>query len=166
MVRKPNSLRSQLVLWTMLPMVAVLAVSAMATYLIAFSVANRALDYSLQDTARNIATRIKLDNGVPEVNLPTEVRAVLEYDLLDRVYFDVQSRRYGSLGGRSNLRTPEIQPSPEGVFYDSMVDGQRARGTGGRGFGLARRRVRLKPDPQGIRGRERFTHWRAQRASR
>jgi two-component system sensor histidine kinase TctE len=111
----------------MLPMLAVLVVSAMATYLIAFSVANRALDYSLQDTARNIAARIKLDNGVPEVHLPTEVRAVLEYDLLDRVYFGVQSRRYGSLGGRGNLPVPDIWPSAEGIFYDSTVDGARAR---------------------------------------
>src|SRR5690349_17934405 len=87
-VPKPNSLRAQLVLWTMLPMFAVLVVSAVATYLIAFSVATRAFDYSLQDEARTIAARVHMKGEVPEVNIPSDVREVLEYDSLDKVYYD------------------------------------------------------------------------------
>src|SRR5438874_482789 len=100
-VRTPDSLRSQLVVWTMLPMLAVLMVSAIATYFIAFSVANRAYDYSLQDEARTIAARVHLDQDVPLVSLPPEVREVLEYDPLDKVYFDVWSRRFGLLTGHT-----------------------------------------------------------------
>src|SRR5262245_55159615 len=95
-VRKPNSLRMQLVVWTMLPMFAGMVVSPIATYWIAFSVANRAYDYSLEDEARTIAGRIVHTEGQPpRVDLPTEVREVLEYDPLDKVYFDVHSRRHG-----------------------------------------------------------------------
>ena len=83
-MRTPNSLRSQLVLWTMLPTSAVLVVSAIATYLIASSVANRAFDYSLQDEARTIAMRVHFNGDVPELSLPSDVREVLEYDSLDK----------------------------------------------------------------------------------
>src|SRR5205807_92007 len=124
---KPHSLRAQLVLWTMLPMFVVLVVSAMATYVIAYSVANRAFDYSLQDEARTIAARVHMKGDVPEVSLPSEVREVLEYDSLDKVYYDVRSRQYGALIGRAALPLPDFVPGVEGAFYDGVLEDHSVR---------------------------------------
>lgn len=126
-MRKPNSLRAQLVVWTMLPMFGVMVVSAIATYWIAFSVANRAYDYSLEDEARTIAARIHTESDAPSVDLPAEVREVLEYDPLDKVYFDVQSRRHGLLAGRTALPLPDAGSAGEGVHYDGSVEGHHVR---------------------------------------
>lgn len=122
-MRKPDSLRSQLVVWTMLPMLVVLMISAIAAYVIAFSVANRAYDYSLQDEARTIAARTHLEGDVPQVSLPNEVREVLEYDPLDKVYFDVWSKRHGLIAGHTILPMPDIKTGLEGAYYDGIVDG-------------------------------------------
>jgi signal transduction histidine kinase len=123
----PHSLRLQLVVWTLLPMLAVLGIGTFATYLIALRFANRAYDYSLQDEARTIAARIDLRGGAAKLDLPHDVREVLEYDPLDRVYFDVRSRAHGQIAGTAELPLPEVAPGPEGTYYDGAVPGSPIR---------------------------------------
>ncbi|HEY1461704.1 MAG TPA: sensor histidine kinase [Casimicrobiaceae bacterium] len=128
-MRKPDSFRARLVLWAMLPMVIILFASAIATYLIARSVANRAYDYSLLDTARTIAGRIHpvAGGGAPQIALSPGVREVLEYDPLDKVYYGVDSGRYGLLAGRGDLPAPQSPAGPDGTYYDGVIDGRAVR---------------------------------------
>jgi two-component system, OmpR family, sensor histidine kinase TctE len=124
---RPHSLRLQLVAWTLLPMLVVLSIGTLATYLIALRFANRAYDYSLQDEARTIAARIDLSGGTVKLDLPHDAREVLEYDPLDRVYFDVRSRTQGLIAGTAELPLPEVAPGPDGTYYDGAVQGSPLR---------------------------------------
>ena len=127
-MRKPDSLRGQLLIWAMVPMLVVLLASALGTYLIASTVANRAYDYSLLDTARTIALRVHPTNdGAPEVALSPGVREVLEYDPLDTVYYAVRSRRFGLLAGRGDVPRPHEVPGGEGLLFDARIDEHPAR---------------------------------------
>ena len=127
-MRKPDTLRAQLVIWAMLPMLVSLFASAVAAYMIARGVANRAYDYSLLDEAGTIAGRVHpVPEGPPQIALSPGVREVLEYDPLDKVYYGVDSERYGLLAGRGDLPVPETMLNPDGTYYDGVIDGQPVR---------------------------------------
>ncbi len=110
-------------------MLVVLFASAVATYVIAYRVANQAYDYSLLDTARTIGARIhsvavaaSADGG-----LSPGAREVLEFDPLDKVFYGVSSERYGLLAGRGDLPLPDAAPGAEGSYYDGTIDGRIVR---------------------------------------
>ena len=127
-MRKPDSLRAQAVAWALMPMLVVLFAGAVAAYLIAREMANRAYDYSLLDEARTIALRIRpTADGPPEVALSPGVKQVLDFDPLDRVYYGVVADRYGVLAGRGDLPTPAEVSDAEGTYYDGVVEGAPVR---------------------------------------
>jgi two-component system sensor histidine kinase TctE len=126
-VRRPDTLRGQLVLLATMPMLLVLIASAAATYFIAYRVASRAYDYSLLDTARTIANLVHFTAGAsPSIDLSPGVKEVLSYDPLDRVYYGVTSEEFGLLAGRGDLPVPD-ESSSEGLYYNGVVDAQPAR---------------------------------------
>jgi two-component system sensor histidine kinase TctE len=109
-------------------MLVILLASAVVAYLIARGVANQAYDYSLLDTAGTIAARIHaVGAGSPQIALSPGVREVLEYDPLDKVYYGVDSARYGLLAGRGDLPLPDRMPSADGTYYDGVIDGHQVR---------------------------------------
>jgi two-component system sensor histidine kinase TctE len=109
-------------------MLVILFASAVAAYVIARGVANRAYDYSLLDEAGTIAGRVHaVPDGPPQIALSPGVREVLEYDPLDKVYYGVDSERYGLLAGRGDLPAPETKVNADGTYYDGVIDGHPVR---------------------------------------
>jgi two-component system, OmpR family, sensor histidine kinase TctE len=121
------SLRAQLALWLLGPLLAVWAVSAWLTYENAIESANRAHDRTLLGSVLAISERIQVIDDAIVVDLPYSSLEMLESSLQNRVYYRV-SRRSEHLTGYSDLGAPPagMQPSKP-FFYDAKYLGEPVR---------------------------------------
>jgi two-component system sensor histidine kinase TctE len=125
-----ESLRVQLLLWLVLPALAVLIVSSLASYFMAFRFASEAYDVGLYDGARSLAQQIQFDaHGRATLELPRAAEEILHSDPLDRIFFRVLLPSGATLAGRPDLPIPEKLPHPANPvsFYDAAVDGEPIR---------------------------------------
>ena len=83
------SLRQRLLLWLLLPIVALAALWVWSAYGIVLHFGGIAYDRALEDTVRTIAGQVRFEGGTVSANLPPVARRMLEYDQVDRVYFSV-----------------------------------------------------------------------------
>jgi two-component system, OmpR family, sensor histidine kinase TctE len=87
--RRPVSLRRQLLLWLLAPLVGLFLAGASVTYLIAVKFANGAYDVGLYDSARSISQQVRTAGGLATLALPREALEILASDPYDRVWFMV-----------------------------------------------------------------------------
>jgi two-component system sensor histidine kinase TctE len=123
----PPSLRAQLLRWLILPLGAVFATGALATYLSAVRLTTDAYDKALRDPALAIAERLRADHNPVELDLAPGALEVLRVGVTDKVYYAV---RQGDelVGGSMALPPPRVPlASQEPVFYDDAVDGRALR---------------------------------------
>lgn len=123
------SLRKRLMLWLLLPVLLLSVVWAWGVYAVILHFANIAYDRALEDSAQTLAGQVSIRNDAVHVDLPHAARAMLEFDQLDTIYFDVVDRRGARLIG--NVRLPERAGdgscAQQTCFYDAVVDGAPVR---------------------------------------
>lgn len=123
---KSPSLRRRLLLFLLVPMLALLLVDAALTYWVALTYSNRVHDADLEDDVSTLAQmfRSRKTSGV----LPEEAQFLLEYDPNGHNYYAVQSSKHGMLSGNGAFLQP-ARPPPDSVprLYDSRIDGKRLR---------------------------------------
>lgn len=85
----PVSLRRQLLLWLLAPLLGLFLAGASVTYLIAVKFANGAYDVGLYDSARSISQQVRTAGGLATLALPREALEILASDPYDRVWFKV-----------------------------------------------------------------------------
>jgi two-component system sensor histidine kinase TctE len=116
------SLRRRLLVFLLIPMIALLILDAALSYAVALTYANRVHDRDLSDDALTLATMISNDQlgGV----LTPQARFLLEYDPDGRSYFTVSSSKHGLLAGNGRLPQPAhataIGAAP--MLYDVQFD--------------------------------------------
>ena len=124
-MRSP-SLRRRLLLFLLVPMLTLLVVDAVVTYVVALSYANRVHDNSLGNDVRTLAQMYRSERISGE--LPAEARFLLEYDPDGHNYFTVRSNLRGLLSGNGGFPQPLIPPSDEKPrLFNSSLDGTRLR---------------------------------------
>ena len=84
-----QSLRAQLLVWLLIPLLVVLAADALITERDARAFAERAYDRALVEMARDVALHLRMENGRPLLDLPEPARRILFDDPQDRVFFGV-----------------------------------------------------------------------------
>jgi two-component system sensor histidine kinase TctE len=72
---------------------------------------------------------VKWENGRASVDLPEDAREILEWDVIDRVFYEVISGSGERLMGNAFLRAPPSPPSAASgpVYYEAWVGGAPVR---------------------------------------
>jgi two-component system sensor histidine kinase TctE len=127
------SLRGQLLLWLIPPVLAVVVVSALLSNAIALRFANDAYDISLLDSAKSLAEQLRFDDGGPRLALPQAAEEIIRYDPYDRIYYRVLAASGETIAGRGDLPAPQEPPRSDGppeepaFYYDGAVGGTPVR---------------------------------------
>jgi two-component system sensor histidine kinase TctE len=81
------------------------------------------LDQWLYDSAISLANRVKWQNGTASVDLPEGAREILEWDVVDRIFYEVISERGERLIGNAALPVPpEVPEMSRPVYYEGRVN--------------------------------------------
>jgi two-component system sensor histidine kinase TctE len=126
-VRLRPSLRRRLLIFLLIPMVALLLLDAMLTYGVALSYANRVHDHDLSDDALTLATMLSSEALGGE--LSPQAKFLLEYDPDSRGYFNVRSAKRGVLAGSGRLQMPDLSLAPDAgpLLYNTRLDNHELR---------------------------------------
>ncbi|WP_426701622.1 sensor histidine kinase [Rhodanobacter sp. Col0626] len=123
--RTRPSLRRRLLVFLLIPMIALLVLDALVSYGVALTYSNRVHDRDLSDDALTLAKMLSNDKLGSE--LTAQARFLLEYDPDGRSYFTVSSSKHGLLAGNGQLPQPAHVP-PLGAA-PALYDVQLARHT-------------------------------------
>jgi two-component system sensor histidine kinase TctE len=113
------TLRHQLLISLLAPIVLVTLLSSVISYYYAFNFATVAYDYSLFDSALDISRQAHIIDGQLHIDLPRAARDMLESDKHDRIYYMVDDARGAFVAGYRGIPLPP-EPAPPGkpVYYD------------------------------------------------
>lgn len=128
-MRKPQSLRGQLLLRLTLPLMAVVVLDAAASYWVALHYSDLAYDRWLHDSAKSLAQEVKTQKDRVTFELPPIAVEVFRWDAVDKTFFKVESRAAGFMAGDRNLPSPKIEALDEeqAYFSDGEIQGNRVR---------------------------------------
>lgn len=122
------TLRHQLLISLLAPIVLVTLVSSVVTYYYAFNFATLAYDYALSESARDISLQIRFTEGDLRVDLPRAALDMLESDKHDRIYYTVSDSKGAFVSGYHGLpHPPEEAPPGKPVYYDGNYRGDPVR---------------------------------------
>jgi two-component system sensor histidine kinase TctE len=126
---KPRSIRRELLARLMAPLVMILALGGVSAYGLAQHFSQVVLDNWLYDSAMSLANRVRWENGRAFVDLPEGAREILEWDIVDRVYYEVGPERGERLIGNASLPPPPsfARGSKGPVYYEGVVSGAAVR---------------------------------------
>jgi two-component system, OmpR family, sensor histidine kinase TctE len=106
------SIRRQLIFWLVLPLSVALICSALVAYRLASDFVTHAYDRGLYDSALDLSRRLRLHDGKLSVDLPAAAVDMLEFDELDRVYYEIRAHSGELVVGQPGLPRPEAEPEP------------------------------------------------------
>src|SRR5215210_4252879 len=98
-----NSIRRDLLLRLMGPLLLIIVVGGASAYGLARHFSQNVLDQWLYDSAISLANRVQWVDGRAAVDLPEGAREILEWDVVDHVYYEVVSSRNERLVGNAIL---------------------------------------------------------------
>jgi two-component system sensor histidine kinase TctE len=124
------SLRRQLLLWLLLPQLALWMAGGLLAYRMALSYAEKGIDQSLMQSVRALARQVKPIGSGLLIDFPRAAQDVLEQDPEDRLSYTVSSPPGQFLLGNARQPLPAPPSAPElGVpmLYQAELQGKRLR---------------------------------------
>jgi two-component system sensor histidine kinase TctE len=119
----PHSIRRALLARLMGPLIAVMIAGGVCAYGLAQYFSQAVLDQWLYDSAISLGHRVKSENGRNFVDLPEGAREILEWDVVDRIFYEVISERGERLIGNATLPDPPQRESANPtVYYEGHVN--------------------------------------------
>lgn len=125
----PLGLRQRLLLWILLPLIAVFIGSILFDYRLAQETADTAYDHSLNNAALDIAAYIQTVGLKPELHLTPEAEAMLRHDAVDKIFFAVRDSNKQLLIGDANLPVYPGTIHTQPVFAEDIYHGEKIRAT-------------------------------------
>jgi signal transduction histidine kinase len=116
------TIRKRLLVLLLPALAALLGLWAWSAYLSVLHFADIAYDRALYDSARTLATQVKVQDGKAVLDLSEDEREMLEVDPQDDVYFEVFAADGTRLGGTASLPSPAARSAPGDFGY--LYDGQ------------------------------------------
>ncbi len=122
------TLRRQLLISLLAPIVLLTLISAVVTYYYAFNFATLAYDYSLFDSALDISRQTRVTDGRAHVDLPSAALDMLESDTHDSIYYMVTDAKGAFVAGHRGLPLPTENALPgKPLYYDGAYRGSPVR---------------------------------------
>ncbi|HRN81610.1 MAG TPA: sensor histidine kinase N-terminal domain-containing protein [Nitrosomonas europaea] len=125
----PLGLRQRLLLWILLPLIAVFIGSILFDYRLAQETADTAYDHSLNNAALDIAAYIQTVGLSPKLRLTPEAEAMLRHDAVDKIFFAVRDSNKQLLIGDAQLPAYPGAIHKRPVFIDDVYQGEKIRAT-------------------------------------
>ncbi|MCC6916976.1 sensor histidine kinase [Nitrosomonas sp.] len=122
-------LRQRLLLWILLPLIAVFIGSILFDYRLAQETANTAYDHSLNNAALDIAAYIRTVGLNPELRLTPEAEAMLRSDAMDKIFFAVYNSDHQLLAGDADLPIYPGSLHEPPTFSDDFYRDEKVRAT-------------------------------------
>lgn len=129
-MNKSFSLRRQLLIWLLIPILLLWGLGAVMAYITALRFTNLANDRSLFDTTLALAGQIKRVDDKITVDLPRAALNMLEMDPYDKVYYSVRGSNEELISGQEGLPSFPAESeiiSKQPIYYDGIFRGQRIR---------------------------------------
>lgn len=126
---KVPSLRLQLSLWLLLPLLMLLALDAWMTYHRAMDAAHVAFDRTLEASLKSMREGIRLHEGRFAIDVPYLALEIFESEAGSRIYYVIRDEKGATLTGYDDLPMPAA-PKPQlykTVFYDARFRGEPVR---------------------------------------
>jgi two-component system sensor histidine kinase TctE len=125
--RQRRTLRQRLLLFLLVPMVGLLAISLMTDYQFAFTPAQEAYDHALTDDAVALAGRVHAQGLTIEVDLPAAAEAVLRSDSTDVEFLAVYGPDGQLLAGDADLAPDPVAANRTPFVSDATLRGHKIR---------------------------------------
>ena len=115
------SLRRRLLrrLWG--PLLTLMMVGAVLSLASARYFASLVYDQWLYDSAMTLGSQIKGDGSEAVLNLPALAVEMLEWDRVDRLYYEVVTDKRGRIFGNATLPQPETPASSDAIYYNNAL---------------------------------------------
>lgn len=112
----------------LLPVLAIVLLTGAITAYSAHLLVEGVFDRWLLDSARALATQVRMSDGRPIVDLPPQSEAILRYDAVDRVYYEVRQGDAHIAGDRDlPLDGSDVREYDAARAYDGVVGGRAVR---------------------------------------
>ena len=117
-----RSLRAQLALWLMAPLLAVALLDAWMTYRSAQEMATLVQDRMLLGAARMMGEQVSLEDGELQVDVPPSALELFASPSQDRVFYRISKSNQQLLAGYPDLPIPQHLPQADhAVFFDTVL---------------------------------------------
>ncbi|MBY0546462.1 MAG: sensor histidine kinase N-terminal domain-containing protein [Candidatus Obscuribacterales bacterium] len=136
-----ESIRWQLMLSLLLPLLGLEAVSATVAYNLAVNFANEAYDRELVNTADSVGARLRRTESGIWVDLPPAAQAILHYNKKEKVYYQVLQEDGTRISGDAIIPGPALHLEAEQPILRYGVLNQKP-------IRIARIRVTVPNDPE------------------
>jgi len=122
------SLRLRVLLWQLLSLLILLAVSCLLIYLLANQLAGQIYDEHLLNSADSVVGRIEDDTDKIDVDLPTTARTVLRHQDKDNFYYQVLRSDNKLIDCDEFIPLPRVRAkNKKPVYYEGIIDGNKVR---------------------------------------
>jgi two-component system sensor histidine kinase TctE len=123
-----SSLRRQLLVWVLFPLMGAVAVDTWLTYRSAFDTASVVQDRLLIGSARMIAEQVTFEDGTFQHQIPPAALELFQSEDVDRIFYRVTTGNGQLLSGYSDLQVPPLDFSaPSPYFFFTTMRGSAVR---------------------------------------
>jgi two-component system sensor histidine kinase TctE len=120
----PKSLRRQLQVGLLLPLLALMAVNSVLSYRVAIDTANEAYDRLLLASVKAIADRVSIAGGEVTVDIPYVALELFESNIRERIFYKVTGPAGQTITGYEDLPAPpRTAPRDHPIFFRSDYHG-------------------------------------------
>jgi len=125
----PMALRTQLLLLVGGPLLLLMMIQSMVSYLISMHAANLVFDRWLLNAVHSVARDVMMEDGQPYFAADPVTLEVFQWDELDRVHFQIATADFAVVAGSTELpAVAGLEALRDGpIFQDIKVDGTKAR---------------------------------------
>lgn len=126
---KAGSLRLQLTLWLLLPLLVLLALDAWLTDRRAMAAAHEAFDRTLAASLKAMREGVKLRDGRVEVEVPYLALEVFDAEAGSRIFYQIRDEHGATITGYEDLPMPPkpVRSLYRTQFYDAEFQGTEVR---------------------------------------
>ena len=126
MVFFKKSIRTNLLIWLLVPTILLWIGAFWGTYVVSKKLTNAAYDEGLIDTAKIIASRMRISDESIQLDLSAESLSILRQDSMDKVYYQVRGPQGEFLFG-DQILPPPILNETQITFRDEVINGSPIR---------------------------------------
>lgn len=107
-----RSLFREILDWMLIPLVLIIPMSLVLTWLVAQNIASRPFDRALDYNAHALASLLNVTQNKTQLNLPAPAREILRADDEDAIYYQVLGIWGEYVAGERELPTPPFEENP------------------------------------------------------
>lgn len=121
-----NTLRKKLLVWLLIPLLALYAVRITHTFFRSTAISNDVYDRELRSTAKSLLDKLVFDHGKLDIP-PNEVLQALLLDERDTIYFTVRDLSGRVIAGNEKLPIPRNALEGTYSFFDGTIRNENVR---------------------------------------